>query len=286
MRILILFITFFVTGSFTACKYFNKVQPEKPSPIARVGNEILYAQDIAYLFENKYNKKDSATIAKTYVDDWVRKKLLLQTAMKYLPEEKQDLSKQIQDYKESLLIYLYENELLQQKLDTQISQAAMDSFYNGFKQNFKLDDALLQINYVKLPVDAPKIDSARFLMNYTNAKNIKRLQNYCFRYAKDFYLKDSLWLTEQTVLKKMPINIEYLKNLENNGNMGEVTDSSYIYLLKVNDYKNKGETAPLSFVQKDLKFMLINKRKQQLLSNAYNNIYQDAIKDGDFEVYK
>lgn len=287
MKIFFLHIAaIFITGSFTACNYFNKAKPEKPNPIARVGNDILYAEDLAYLFKNKPNKQDSITVVKSYIDDWVRKKLLLQTATKYLPEEKQNLEKKIEDYRESLLIYLYEDELLKQKLDTQISIEAIDTFYKAFKQNFRLDDALLQIAYIKMPKDAPKIDSARYLMANSNNKNKKRLESYCFRYAKDFYLKDSLWLSEQTVLNKLPIDIGYLKTLENNGNMGEVGDSSYIYLLKVNDYKAKGEHAPMQYVQKDLRFMLINKRKQELLSNAFNNIYQDAIKNGDFETYK
>jgi hypothetical protein len=73
--------------------------------------------------------------------------------------------------------------------------------------------------------------------------------------------------------------------LEKSSQLVEVSDSNYLYLLKNIDIKLKGEPAPIDFVRKDLKFMIINKRKKQLLNNAYDKIYQEAIKDGTFEVF-
>jgi hypothetical protein len=276
-----------LTGSLSACKYFKKKQPEKANPIARVGDSFLYADDLQYLFELPTPTTDSAAIIKTYIDDWVRKRLLVATAVKYLPDEKQDLEKQIQDYRESLLIYFYEDELLKQKLDTVVSEIAVDSFYNAYKDNFRLDAAIYKINYIKLPLDAPKIDSIRYLMAHSNSeKNYKRLVNYCYSYATDFYLKDSLWISEKNLQKTMPLYENEIVQLQKSSQPVEVSDSNYLYLLKKIEMKAKGQPAPLEFVRKDLNFMIVNKRKQQLLSNAYDKIYQDAIKDGTFEVYK
>lgn len=287
MRIKSFFILLtIVAGSLSACKYFKKKQPEKANPIARVGNSFLYAEDLSYLFESPTPITDSAATVKTYVDDWIRKKLLLETATTYLPSEKQDLEKKIQDYRESLLIYLYEDELIKQKLDTAVTEAAMDSFYNSYKENFRLDAAIYKINYIQLPIDAPKIDSIRFLFSRTaNEKNFNRLLNYCHSYAADFYLKDSLWITELNLTKKIPLSESDLKQLEKSSQPVEVSDSSYLYLLKKLEVKQKGQPAPIEFVRKDLNFMIINKRKRQLLTNAYDKIYQEAIKDGTFEVY-
>jgi hypothetical protein len=213
--------------------------------------------------------------------------LLVATAVKYLPDEKQDLEKQIQDYRESLLIYFYEDELLKQKLDTVVSEIAVDSFYNAYKDNFRLDAAIYKINYIKLPLDAPKIDSIRYLMAHSNSeKNYKRLVNYCYSYATDFYLKDSLWISEKNLQKTMPLYENEIAQLQKSSQPVEVSDSNYLYLLKKIEMKAKGQPAPIEFVRKDLNFMIVNKRKQQLLSNAYHKIYQDAIKDGTFEVYK
>jgi hypothetical protein len=275
-----------LTGSLSACKYFKKKQPEKANPIARVGNSFLYADDIQYLFENPTSSADSAAMTKTYIEDWVRKRLLVETAIKYLPNEKQDLEKKIQDYRESLLIYFYEDELLKQKLDTVVSDVVIDSFYNSYKDNFRLDAPIYKINYIKLPLDAPKIDSIRYLMNHSGPeKNYKRLVNYCYSYAADFYLKDSLWVSENNLVKTMPLYENDIVQLQKSSQPIEVSDSNYLYLLKKTEMKAKGQPAPLEFVRKDLNFMIVNKRKQQLLANAYDKIYQDAIKDGTFEVY-
>jgi hypothetical protein len=274
-----------VSVAFTSCKFFQKPKPQKTNPIARVGNHFLYADDIQYLFSDKEKIADSTAVVKTYVDDWIRKKLLLETAVKYLPADKQNLEQQIQDYRESLLIYQYEDELIKQKLDTVVSDAAVDSFYEINKQNFQLEDDLVQMNYVKLPIDAPKVDSVKYLLTYPSEKNRQRLMNYCYQYAVDFYMKDSLWIDMEMLLKKIPAEREYITSLAKSNSTGEVADSNYLYLLKVNDYKQKGEVAPLNYIKNELRFMLVNKRKQELISTAYDKIYQDAIKDGNFEVF-
>jgi hypothetical protein len=275
-----------LAGSLSACKYFKKRQPEKAKPIARVGDNFLYAEDLEYLFESAIPVTDSAATVKTYIDDWIRKKLLLETATTYLPAEKQNVEKKIQDYREALLIYLYEDELIKQKLDTTVTEEAIDSFYNAYKDNFRLDGNIYKINYIKLPIDAPKIDSIRFLfLRAGNEKNFNRLVNYCYSYATDFYLKDSLWISELSLKNKMPLTETDMALLEKSSQLVEVSDSNYLYLLKNIDIKLKGEPAPIDFVRKDLKFMIINKRKKQLLNNAYDKIYQEAIKDGTFEVF-
>jgi hypothetical protein len=271
--------------NISSCKFFKKPQPKKSNPIARVGNQFLYQEDLEYLFKNKEQLTDSATLVKSYIDDWIRKKLLLETATKYLPAERQQIEKQIEDYRESLLIYLYEDELLKQKLDTAVTDMAIDSFYEKNKQNFLLENDLAQLMYVKIPIDAPKIDSVKYLMTYRTEKNRQRLINYCYQYSPDFYLKDSLWFALDLIAKKIPIEKEYLKSLSKSNSTGEVRDSSYLYLLKVNDYKQKGEVAPINHLKSELSFMLINKRKQQIIKSAYEKIYEDAIKDGNFEVF-
>jgi len=278
-------LLFTLCMAFSSCKFFQKPKPQKTNPIARVGNYFLYAEDIQYLFSDKEKITDSAALAKSYVDDWIRKKLLLETAVKYLPADKQNLEQQIQDYRESLLIYLYEDELIKQKLDTIVSDATIDSFYEINRQNFHLENDLVQMNYIKLPVDAPKVDSIKYLLTYPTNKNRQRLMNYCYQLAVDFYLKDSLWLDMEMLIKKIPADTDYILSISKSGSTGEVADSNYLYLLKVNDYKQKGEVAPLNHIKNELRFMLINRRKQQLISSAYEKIYQDAIKDGNFEVF-
>jgi hypothetical protein len=254
----ILFL-FLIAGIFSSCKYFKKKQTEKSNPVARVGNYFLYAEDLAFLVKD--NITDSATLVKSYIDDWVRRKLLFETAEKYLPSDRQNLDRQIQDYRESLLIYLYEDELLKQKLDTTVSDVAIDSFYEANRQNFLLDEDLVQLMYIKMAKDAPKTDSVKYLMSSGNEKKRKRLMSICYRYAADFYLKDSLWLPVKSVNAKMPVEQGYLRSLRT-GVTGEVADSNYLYFLKVNEYKEKGTVAPLN-----------------------EKIYQDAIKEGNFEVF-
>lgn len=267
-----------------SCQHLQKPQPKKSNPIARVGNHFLYADDLAFLFKDRTPISDSLALVKSYIDDWIRRKLLLETAIRYLPAEKQNVEQQIQDYRESLLIYSYEDELIKQKLDTTVTESAIDSFYQTNKQNLLLRDDVIQMMYVKMNKDAPKLDSVRYLLASDSEKKRKQLASICYQYAADFYLKDSIWFPVKSISTRMPVDISYLRSLRH-GATTEISDTNHIYFLKINDYKEKGMVAPLNYVREELRFMLINKRKQQLLSSAYHHIYQNAIKEGTFEIF-
>lgn len=80
--------------------------------------------------------EDSAEVAKNYIDNWIKRQLILQVAEKYLTAEQLDIERRVQDYKESLIIYSYENELIQQKLDTVVSQDEIEAYYQQYEENF------------------------------------------------------------------------------------------------------------------------------------------------------
>jgi hypothetical protein len=269
----------------TSCNWFDKNDRENDPIVATVAEKKLYQSDINEVMVKDASAEDSAEVAKNYIDNWIKRQLILQVAEKYLTAEQLDIERRVQDYKESLIIYSYENELIQQKLDTVVSQDEIAAYYQQYEENFLLTEDIAQFYYVKLAKDAPKIDATREMFRSNRTEDKEQLLGYCVTYATDFYLKDSIWYELSGIYKQIPIDQLQLRTLSKNRLSGEVEDSLYIYLLKVNDFKEQQEPAPINYIREDIVKIILNKRKMELVNKTYENLYKDALENGSFKTY-
>ncbi len=269
----------------TSCNWFDKNEREDDPVVATVAEKKLYQSDINEVMVKGATAEDSAEVAKNYIDNWIKRQLILQVAEKYLTAEQLDIERRVQDYKESLIIYSYENELIQQKLDTVVSEEEIIAYYQQYEENFLLTEDIAQFYYVKLAKDAPKIDATREMFRSNRTEDKEQLLGYCVTYATDFYLKDSIWYELSGIYKQIPIDQLQLRTLSKNRLSGEVEDSLYIYLLKVNDFKEQQEPAPINYIREDIVKIILNKRKMELVNKTYENLYKDALENGSFKTY-
>lgn len=120
--------------------------------LARVDDDYLFESDIKGIVTPGTLPKDSLVITRSFIENWVRQRLILQQAEKNLTSTQLDFTKQLDNYKNSLTIYEYENALVRQNLDTLITDEETQNYYDANQQNFLLKDNIVQIQYVKLPL--------------------------------------------------------------------------------------------------------------------------------------
>ena len=77
------------------------------------GNK-LYPEDLEGVVPADANKMDSLSRVNDFIDSWIRRQLLIHQAEINLTAEQRDFSKQLQDYNNSLLIYAYETQMIEQ----------------------------------------------------------------------------------------------------------------------------------------------------------------------------
>ena len=77
------------------------------------------------------------------------KKLLLKAAVNNNSSQSiNNINKLVQDYKESLLINNYKEELIKQQLDTLITNDEILDYYLANNANFKLNEVLVKSKYL------------------------------------------------------------------------------------------------------------------------------------------
>lgn len=254
--------------------------------IARVYDKYLYSYEIKDLVPKDATSQDSAMIVKSFVDDWIKQNIVLHQAENNLLDEQKNVEKQLQEYRNSLITFAYEQELVRQRLDTTVTDQEIEQYYNDNSKNFLLKSNIIKATFIKAAKKTPKIDKLKSWFNSSKEKDRQLLEEFCFQYAIDYSLNDNDWMQFDDLLKRVPIKT-YDKEefLRNNRNI-ETADSANIYLVKITDFKTNENVSPLAFVKDNIKNLIINKRKLALIEQMQKSAFDQALKNNDFEIYK
>ena len=90
--------------------------------IATIYDKVLYQSDLQSVLYDGISVNDSLFRTKAFIDNWIRRQLLIHQAENNIDKSELDFSKQIEDYRNSLIIYKYESLLIEQNLDTVVSE--------------------------------------------------------------------------------------------------------------------------------------------------------------------
>ncbi|MDR1171273.1 MAG: hypothetical protein LBL24_02340 [Bacteroidales bacterium] len=237
------------------------------------------------IFPKGCSKDDSTALAKLYIDNWIKTRLLLKKAELNLSGEQLDLSEEIETYRTSLLIYKYEDQLLQEKLDTAVLESEIQSYYDANMANFSSEEYVVKAIYIKLPASAPTLWKVRRWYVSGVEKDVQDLTDYCRSYAVEFGFFDNEWIPWVKIEKELPQKEAATRQLAQSDRM-EQQDGEFIYFVRIKEKRAPGDTAPLVFVRDKVKSIIINKRKLKFISELERNMYNDALAKKQFEIYK
>lgn len=254
--------------------------------VARVKNAYLYADELKGIVSDKTTKDDSAARMNAYVTSWVRKQLLIEEALKTININETELERKVQDYRYSLISYEFLNYYIQQHLNDSVDEASIQAYYKAHLDNFILKQNIIRGTYIKVSKDAPRTKRIKDLMFSSKEKEVNELKSYCLSFSAAYHLADSSWiefdkLAVNSPLAEIPNKIQFLRTYS----YYETYDQSYLYFLKVDAYKITDNVSPLEFVKQDIKNIILNKRKVELAKNLEDEVYENAAKRKDFEVF-
>jgi len=261
----------------------DKTQKDK---VARVHDKYLYFDDIKEVLPAKISGQDSVDFVKAFINNWIEKNLLLAQAEANLNEEQKDVSQQLEDYRTSLITYIYEKELVEQKLDTAVTEEEIEKYYNENSRNFELKDNIIKVLYVKVKKDAPNVKKVQNWYKSEKPEDKKLLSDYCHQFAENFYLDEDSWLLFDDLLKEIPIQTYNQEQFLQNNRLIEVQDSTSLYFVNIKGFKIKDSISPLSFEKDNIRNIILNKRKLNLINQMKESLYAEAQKKKDFEILK
>ena len=252
--------------------------------VAKVGDKYLYFSEMSHIFGKGVSKEDSAAHAKLFIDNWIKTRLLLKKAELNLSAEQLDISKEIETYRTSLLIYKYEDLWLQEKMDTTVLESEIRQYYEANQANFSLEEYAVRAVYIQLPINAPTVWNVRRWYVSDRERDVQDLADYCQNHAVKYDLIDDEWVQWANIERELPQQ-EAAKRQMTQYSYFEQQDGDFLYFVRIRERRAPGDTAPLVFVKDKVKSIIINKRKLKLISDLERSIYDDALLKNQFEIY-
>lgn len=281
-----------VGGLVAGCDLFRikdsqtEIISESP-PVARVYNTFLYPEDLEGLTSEAINSSDSTDIVERYIQSWIKKQLLIDEASSQINFDEAELTRKILDYRYALIVHEFKQYHINQQLETEVSEDEIQAYYQSNQDNFELKQNIIRGIFIKLPKEAPRINTVGKLIRSTKPQDKEELASYCFQFATYYTLEDTVWfnfdeLIQSTPLASIPNQEQYLKN----NRYVETSDQNFEYFLFINEYKIADQISPLEFVRDNIAEIIVNKRKIALANQLETDIYSEAQENNDFEIFR
>jgi hypothetical protein len=253
--------------------------------LARVNDEYLYDSQLKGLVPGGTSPADSIALVKNFVRNWVKTTLMIHQAENNLSSHQLNFDNQLNDYKNSLIIFKYESEWIRQNLDTIVPDAEIESYYEQHASNFELKENIAKLMYIVLDKDSGfegKFDKA---LKLPDSLMLDRIENLCKEFANSFYLDTATWVRFNWIEENLPVEIYNPEQYLNKNSFVKVTEGDDLYLIKFIDYKIKDDVSPIDFEYNHIRNIIINKRKMYLAKKLRDDIYENAILNNEFEIY-
>jgi hypothetical protein len=276
-KIYIVFMSFLL-----ACTQFT----ETSEPVAKVGEKVLTMNELSANIPDYLDATDSVLWADDYIKKWVQRELILLKAEQNLKSELKDVSKELEEYRSSLLVFRYKNELMKQKIDTIVKESVILKYFNGHRESFILNRNIVKAIYIKIPLEVSSPETLKELCSSVDKVKLDKLNEYCMTYAKAYDRFNDQWVSADLVLKNTPVEISNQAAYLEKKAFIESTDKVYYYLVYIRDYRLEGEVSPVEYVQNDIRNLILSKQKLDFFKQVEKDIYKEGLENNKVKLFK
>jgi hypothetical protein len=254
----------------------------KDEVVATLGSKQLLVEDIRSQLPKAGTlpEADSIALVQTIARNWAKNELLVEAAEFNLKEDLRDFEDLVSQYRNDLLKHAYIERYVSENLDTNISDEEIARYYENNQSNFELKESIIRAGYTAVPLEAQKIKDAKrwFKSTSQQSKYLDWIEVFA---TKQSAFSDSSWVPLDDFLAEIPLEssnpYSYLKRTPK----FTCEDTVMVYFVKVNDIRIENSYSPLEYVRENIRKMILNKRRLDLIERIGDNIIANAIEKGD-----
>lgn len=271
-----------VLGSILLFFVSCKTDDHLGEPVARVGDATLYSSDLLFL---TYNRQDSIDVVEQYINNWIERQALIQEAQTNKSIDQLAIDRKVDQFKGDLYIHELENLRIEETLNKEVTDKDIEAYYAAHKDDFQLNDYLVKVLYLKIPLDAPDIESIGSAYKLRNPNDLEKIDNYAKSYASNFYYDIESWIYFDDLLKEIPLHDINKDRFILKRSKIRFEENGFYYFLNIVDYKLKNTISPLSFERENIRERIINKRIKAQRESIKEEIIKKAYEDRKIERY-
>ena len=266
-----------------SCDFFEK--NAKEVVVAECYGTYLYASDLKGIVPEGTNPYDSLQRVNDFIDSWIMRRILIHQAENNLNKEELDLKKQLDEYRNSLVLYAYETQLINQKLDTVVSEDEITEYYEQNKEDFQLRNTIVRAVYVILKEDCKQLQAIEKLMSDPDTLLLQNLDVLATYYAEKSFLDVDTWLRLDELTRIIPIEILNPEHFFKKNRFVTLDADELIYMVRFEEYFLEESISPLAMERDHIRSIILTHRKKELIERMKTATYKTAQREHAFTKY-
>ena len=253
--------------------------------VAEVGSEKLYRSDIDMILPKGISPEDSSRLAMQYIATWASDLVYINIAEEQLSKAEKDVTRELEDYRKSLLKYRYEQLYVNERLDTAVTDEQIQEYFDSHQDVFILQRPVVKVRFLSIFEDSPAKDQIRRRMSSSDIDVLVEADSLAFSAAHKYTGWNDEWIDVSVLAREFDMDYVSLLQLKK-GNWIEVDgEDGLSRIAYVSDIVEEGNPAPVSYTARSIRDMIISARKQKLLTALEQDLLKDARDNGKFVIY-
>lgn len=253
--------------------------------IARVGEHKLFRSDLEKILPGGLEAEDSISLARQYIYSWAEDLLLLDMAEGQLSKTEKDVSKELEEYRRSLLKYRYQEHYVTERLDTSVTPEQIQAYYEAHPDKFVLDHAVVKCRILIIPSSSKSIKPIRKLMGSSDAMDLAEADSLSRMAAIRYLDASESWMDALQLAREMGTDYNSIAAALRRGDVEFTDEADNLHYAHIVEIVREGKTAPLEFVSGRIRDILLNTRKHTLTTALERDLLERARNNGSFVIY-
>ena len=268
--------------AFASCRYLH---PED-EPLAKVGENVLYAGQVLKLLPEGVSEADSAAMVRQYIENWALGHLMLLKAQEQLSKEDMDVSREIEQYRRDLLSFRYQKNYVESRIDTAVSEADIKLYYQEHPQAFSYDYSVVKARVVTISRKSPYYSNIKSLFTTQDEEKESELASLCRSYAERYEDFNGEWVALSQVARIADIDLESCEKIFSKSGSSHIKEgeekNTLIYIVE----RIAPETlSPLEYNKEKIVDAIISQNKQEILAKLERDLLDDAVANKTLKIY-
>ncbi len=252
--------------------------------LVEVGDSRLYEDEVGLLLAANNISPDSTRQVDELLERWAMEELYYDVALHNVAST-EEIENMVERYRRSLILNMYQERLIDQRLKSAVSEKESQLFYDSNKMLFDADENLIKGFLLVLPAKAPNANKVRRWCSNKTSEDFEELEKYCAEHAVAYEYFMDTWCAFEDVAVRTPLTETQLLDRLSRGGTIEFKEDGKLYFVCADSIIRKGDTLPVELVKADIDELIVNSRKAEFIKNRKQELYDDAKRKGVVKFY-
>ncbi|HCT94264.1 MAG: hypothetical protein A2X19_08580 [Bacteroidetes bacterium GWE2_39_28] len=252
--------------------------------VAHVGEHYLYKEDIKNLIPHGTSYSDSIMMVRQYINSWALKYLLLSKAEAELSKTDKDVEGELRDYRTSLLVYRYEKQYIEKRLDTLVSDQEARAYYQENSETITVNNSVVKARVIKVSSSSPNLSRLKSMYRSDALEDIDELERISYNSAERYNNFDNKWVDLSFVARELPLDLYRCEEMLKSASHIEAQDSLYSYFAYFPQRIAPNGNPPFEYYLPRIKEIIISRRKQALIAGLEKDLIKEALENNKIKL--